>query len=108
MEASLLQTVYLQNDQELLRLIDGGGWTSEAARGQVGARPGTAAGKSPPGKLDASAVVRQAYLRTLSRYPDESELARCRQEIEQSADPLAGVRNVLWALLNTKEFIVNH
>jgi len=36
------------------------------------------------------------------------ELARCRREIEQASDTTSGLRNVLWALLNTKEFIVNH
>src|SRR5262249_43969070 len=61
-----------------------------------------------PKALDASAIVRQAYLRTLSRLPSEPELARCRQGVEQSSEKASGVRNVLWALLNTKEFIVNH
>ncbi len=178
MEASLLQTVYLQNDQELLRQIDGGGWLSEVARTSGAAGPrndkraekggdkrADAAGEKlkelkeqiaeakkagdkkrlqklqarlaelargpalaesaaqpqtkgtappPPSKpleskpFDAPAVIRQAYLRTLSRLPSEQELARCRQEIEQAGDTTSGVRNVLWALLNTKEFIVNH
>ena len=58
--------------------------------------------------IDEAAVVKQAFLRTLSRFPSDQELARCRKEIQQASDTTAGVRDVLWALLNTKEFIVNH
>jgi hypothetical protein len=58
--------------------------------------------------LDMDYVIRQAYLRTLSRYPDDGELARSRQHVEQAENKLEGVRDLLWALLNTKEFIVNH
>jgi hypothetical protein len=161
MEASLLQTVYLQNDQELLGMIDRGGWMTQVMRPPAAAeaRPGRPAGgrvddrrlvrireeleaarkagdkdrvaaiearlaelrrgvaateapapAAAPVKqtIDATAIVKQAYLRTLSRHPRQEELARCRQEIEQASDTATGVRNVLWALLNTKEFIVNH
>jgi hypothetical protein len=159
MEASLLQTVYLQNDQELLSRIDSGGWLRQITRGpsadrtapapkrgavnerqiarvreQIEAarkagdteraaelqrrlaavtRGGGAATDRPAVQevnksIDAAAVVKQAFLRTLSRYPSDQELARCRKEIEQASDTATGIRDVLWALLNTKEFIVNH
>jgi hypothetical protein len=52
--------------------------------------------------------VKQAYLRTLSRYPTESELSSSRRYIAESPDPISGLRDVMWALLNTKEFILNH
>jgi hypothetical protein len=53
-------------------------------------------------------LITQAYLRTLGRYPDEREMGRSQQHVRESDDPVDGLRDVLWALLNTKEFIVNH
>ena len=52
-------------------------------------------------------LVREAYLRTLSRLPNDKELATAKNHLAQSGDALAGTRDLLWALLNTKEFILN-
>jgi len=92
-EPSLLQTVFLQNDAEMLGMIDRkGGWLAEA----------TAAAADP------EALVAEAYLRTLTRRPTAAELTRSLAHV-RSADSLRdGMRDLLWALLNTKEFIVNH
>ena len=49
-----------------------------------------------------------AYLRTLNRYPSESELTRSLAYVHDANDPVEGLGDVLWALINTKEFIVNH
>ena len=53
-------------------------------------------------------IVNTAYLRSLSRYPSEDEMAKSQKYIQSSEDTLDGVRDLLWALVNTKEFIVNH
>ena len=53
-------------------------------------------------------IVRSTYLRTLSREPDATELQRSLAHIQGSTNQLDGIRDVLWVLLNTKEFIVNH
>jgi hypothetical protein len=91
-DASLLQSVFLRNDQEVFALLDrSDGWLNE-----VDAR------------ANAEALVREAYLRTLSRLPDAAELARCRLHLSTVKDPVEGLRDLLWALLNTKEFITNH
>lgn len=58
--------------------------------------------------VDFSVLVSQAYLRTLSRYPSDVELKRSLAFIEDAETEMDGLRDVLWALLNTKEFIVNH
>ncbi|MCL4204431.1 MAG: DUF1549 domain-containing protein [Pirellulaceae bacterium] len=172
MESSLLQTVYLHNDQEVLRLIESrrGGWVEQAARQLRGgaAETGTAASGSTeargqrylqgqiaeaearirrlrqsgdkraaeqlqtrvaamkkrleslqPAKVaapaptqiataDLNGLIRQTYLRTVSRYPGEDEIGRARQYLEESGDPVKGMQDLLWALLNTKEFLVNH
>jgi len=52
--------------------------------------------------------VTEAWLRTLSRFPTEDELERCREYFANDKDPLNALNGVMWALLNTKEFIVNH
>ncbi len=57
---------------------------------------------------DTESLIRQAYLRSLSRYPDDQELARAQEFVQQKDDALEGLRDLLWALINTKEFIVNH
>jgi hypothetical protein len=58
--------------------------------------------------IDDEAVVRQAYLRTLSRLPTPDEVDRCVAYLADADSPLAGAKGLLWTLLNTKEFIVNH
>ncbi|MGZ0166985.1 MAG: DUF1549 and DUF1553 domain-containing protein [Planctomycetales bacterium] len=62
--------------------------------------------KADPEKLQEA--VRETYLRTLSREPKKDELDKALAYVESSDDHLNGVRDLLWALLNTKEFIVNH
>ncbi|MGZ0171137.1 MAG: DUF1549 and DUF1553 domain-containing protein [Planctomycetales bacterium] len=70
-----------------------------------GGSPGIAQ-KADPEKLQEA--VRETYFRTLSREPKKDELDKALAYVESSEDQLNGVRDLLWALLNTKEFIVNH
>jgi hypothetical protein len=53
-------------------------------------------------------LVTEAYLRTFSRLPDADELARGQKYLAESPDQASGLRDLLWALLNSKEFVVNH
>lgn len=53
-------------------------------------------------------VVDEAYLRTLSREPNADERKIAISAIKEAQAPMDGVRDVLWALVNTKEFVVNH
>ncbi len=171
MEPSLLQTVYLKNDQDVLRQIDvrQGGWVSQVAariapRPQASSPGGSTVERerrslqaqlaplearlrklrnggdpvqtkkleqrlaalrkqladlpSPPPPppttepavlaADLDWAVEQTYLRVLNRYPDDPEKATAREYLVQSANPVEGTRDLLWALLNTKEFMLNH
>ncbi|MBW3542267.1 MAG: DUF1549 domain-containing protein [Planctomycetes bacterium] len=95
-EPSLLQTVYLRNDPELHALLNRpDGWLKELARGK-GDAPG------------AEELVREAYLRTFSRPPTDAELAVGREHLAESSDPREALRDLLWALVNSKEFLLNH
>jgi hypothetical protein len=57
---------------------------------------------------DWDAVIREAYLRTVSRPPTADEIQRSKKYITESEQASTGMRDLVWALLNTKEFIVNH
>lgn len=76
----------------------GVGGTKEAGNG--------IAQKVEPEQIEQA--VRSTYLRTLSREPKPQELEKAVAYVQASEDHLNGVRDVLWALINTKEFIVNH
>lgn len=59
-------------------------------------------------KLDVKQTVDEAYLRTLSRFPTPQEREIATAHIKAARDPLAGTKDLMWALINTKEFIINH
>ena len=59
-------------------------------------------------KIQLADFVEEAYLRTLSRLPTEEESKRCITFIQEDDDLTNGLTGVLWALINTKEFVVNH
>ena len=56
----------------------------------------------------ADALIEEAYLRTLSRRPSAFELETSRKAIDVAESPMHGISDVLWALINSKEFILNH
>jgi len=101
-EPNLLQSIYLQNDQDVLTAIEQkNGWLAEVA----GKPNREEAKKKVPNNKQ---VVREAYLRVLSRYPKDDELDRALDHLQQAKGDRSGLRDLLWALLNTKEFITNH
>lgn len=53
-------------------------------------------------------LISDAYLRTLSRTPSADELQTAQAYVAEAKTPMEGLQSVMWALLNTKEFIVNH
>ncbi|TWU10771.1 DUF1549 and DUF1553 domain-containing protein [Allorhodopirellula heiligendammensis] len=53
-------------------------------------------------------VVDEAYLRTLSRLPDTEEAEIAKTYIEESETVAEGLSSIVWALVNTKEFIITH
>lgn len=59
-------------------------------------------------KQDVNQLISEAYLRTLSRFPEVDERTRCQAYFEESESVAAGLEGLLWALMNTKEFRVIH
>ena len=64
--------------------------------------------KTKPATVTMASLVEEAYLRTLSRFPDEEETEISITFIEESESPASGVQSLVWALVNTKEFIITH
>jgi hypothetical protein len=105
-EPNLLQSIYLQNDQEVLAsIVRPKGWLGETL-GNSGKKREDRDAKSTA--IDPQSMIREAYLRTLGRNPEDKEFAVALDHLKQSKDEAKGLRDLLWALLNTKEFITNH
>jgi hypothetical protein len=91
-DPSLLQSIFLRNDKDLYtQLNKPTGWIKEVEP-----------------KAEHDAVIREAYLRTINRLPDEREWARSRAHLAQPGNLQDHLSDLLWALLNTQEFITNH
>ncbi len=155
MDASLLQTVYLQNDFETKGRIEArDSWVNQVTLSSSKGKSGkdtdndlaaqiksverrlarfkkqndtdqikkaeellanlqkqVGRQKGAPAQVDAEAVkplVETAYLRTLSRFPNADELGTATQYVVADGSLTGGLQDILWALVNTKEFIVNH
>ena len=63
---------------------------------------------APVSTKSIESLVEEAYLRTLSRYPDPEETEISLAFIRESETPADGVQSLVWALVNTKEFIITH
>ena len=169
-EPNLLQSIYMQNDNEVFSTIDrADGWLAERTKAiktaakpspnkEEGKPPAAAMGNgddvgldiletrlkeakaanqtkrieklearialardSKPAKKaaapapttrltpeDAAAIVREAYLRALGRTPLPIEAEAATDHLVTALDAPRGLRDLLWALLNTKEFATNH
>jgi hypothetical protein len=53
-------------------------------------------------------VVHELYLVTVSRAATEREIVACRQIIERAENRREGLEDILWALINSREFLFNH
>jgi hypothetical protein len=55
-----------------------------------------------------AARIDELFLTTLSRLPSSSERGACEQYLAASESPAAGLQGVMWGLLNTREFMLQH
>ena len=56
----------------------------------------------------ADEIIEELYLTTLSRFPSDAERKLMAQAFDDTKDRRSAVEDVLWTLLNTKEFVFNH
>ena len=59
-------------------------------------------------KKPTAEMIDELYLTALSRPPTAAERKRLTEYIESAKDKQRAVEDVLWALLNTREFMFNH
>jgi hypothetical protein len=59
-------------------------------------------------KVALPAVVEELYLVTLSRPPRPDEVNKAETWVAAAPSPKEGVQDLLWALLNSREFLFNH
>jgi hypothetical protein len=59
-------------------------------------------------KTSASAMVEDLYLATVSRPPRLEELNKALSWFQSAPSPKEGAQDLLWVLLNSREFLFNH
>ncbi|HUQ72997.1 MAG TPA: DUF1549 domain-containing protein, partial [Planctomycetaceae bacterium] len=137
-DPTLLQTLFLYNDGETQRMINTGGWITDLERveryGDIDQQISiaqrrlaqyeknhddkrTAATRIELAKLEAvrtvnisdrEALTEELYLRTVSRMPNRAERDAAMEHLGSAPSISSGMRQLLWVMLNTKEFILNH
>ncbi|MEO2007045.1 MAG: DUF1549 and DUF1553 domain-containing protein [Pirellulaceae bacterium] len=93
-EANLAQSLHLLNSSEIQ-----GKLTSGSGRAQK------------LGKATDQAVedrIRELYLVAFSRLPQPDEVLIANAHVQKVGDPVKGFEDIVWALINTKEFLFNH
>ncbi len=90
---NLSQVLYLLNSDEMQR--------------QLASKNGVIEELVKSGKNNGD-VVEDLFLRTFSRRPLPAELQEAVAQIEKAADRRMALEDVLWTLLNSKEFLFNH
>ena len=57
---------------------------------------------------DRTRLIRTAWLRTVGRPPAVAEISRAQQHLATAESVTEGISDLLWALINMKEFVLNH
>jgi hypothetical protein len=111
-DPSLLQTLFLLNDAQIqAMLVRRDGWVAQLGAGSNSAKPTKGAVKRKPStrtREEERKLIQEAFLRTVSRLPTEKEIKRTREYLKDAPSFHEGMRDLLWVLINTNEFLVNH
>jgi Protein of unknown function (DUF1553)/Protein of unknown function (DUF1549) len=59
-------------------------------------------------KRSTPQMIEELYLAAFSRFPTPQEIANATNYIERDTEPRKGVEDLLWTLLNSREFLFNH
>lgn len=93
-DANLAQSLHLLNSAEI--------------QGKLTASEGRAATLSADTSREQRSKIRELYLLSYSREPSEKELSIALGHIEKKGDAKPAYEDIVWALVNTKEFLFNH
>jgi hypothetical protein len=53
-------------------------------------------------------ILKELYLATFARYPTDAEMKKALDYIAKSPTPKEGYEDLMWVMLNTREFLFNH
>jgi hypothetical protein len=70
--------------------------------------PNGRAAKLAKAAADDAAKIEELFLATVGRRPDDAERAACLKYLKDAGSPEKGLQGVLWGLLNTREFLLQH
>jgi hypothetical protein len=90
-EPAVPQTLFLMTDELLLKKIATGRLKTLLA-----------------GLKSDEEIVEELFLATLSRVPDGKDKGAALAHLKEKKDRRAAFTDILWALINTREFILNH
>ncbi len=93
-DANLAQSLHLLNSAEI--------------QGKLTADDGRASKLSVDKNRQAKDKIRELYLLSFSREPNEQELGIALGHIAKKGDVKTSYEDIVWALINTKEFLFNH
>ena len=65
-------------------------------------------GKMFEAKRSMPQMIEELYLATFSRYPTPQEIFNAAGYIDRDSEPRKAVEDLLWTLLNSREFLFNH
>lgn len=92
-EIVLPQTLYRMSDPTVMQKL-----SSPAGRVMTYAKS----------KLSDAEIIDELFLATLSRFPTDAERSAARASFGNGAKRTAWIQDTMWALINTREFILNH
>lgn len=102
-EPSIAQALHLTNSPEIMSKL-------RAPTG-LAAKLAKECGGATTQDLQAETIrktIDELFLSALSRYPDTKEQASAYDSMMSTADRREACEDILWALLNSKEFLYNH
>ena len=92
-EPSIVQALHLMNSPESVH--------------KIRHRDGRAA-KLAKSNMKSDKIIEQLYLTMLSRYPSTKETALMQLAFDESESRRSAIEDILWTLMNTREFVYNH
>jgi hypothetical protein len=105
--SNLAQSLHLLNSKEMQSKLSGDAGRAAAWSSVASASPSLTAAENI--RLSAPPRIRELYLRSVSRPPTESEQTVALEYLMQRSDRLReAFEDLVWGILNSKEFLFNH
>ncbi|HIF34388.1 MAG TPA: DUF1549 domain-containing protein [Planctomycetaceae bacterium] len=96
-EPTLLQAIFIQNDPLVRMRLTDSEWIIQIEDDEATQK-----------SIDEHELIQQVWLRTVNRPAIEAEVARSVKHINSVNSVAEGISDLMWAMINTKEFILNH